>query len=133
MAEPTKPLQGGAESSHHEEAITEAGRLGLGPKANAQLAGAKPEPIIYRPLSIWAIAGFAVAVLYAVLVVVGGLAGLILGSPLLLGTWGFLLPIVSAAIAFVGRRQVAHSEGTRAGLKLAVWGWWLSVLFGLSY
>jgi hypothetical protein len=93
--------------------------------------GADP---VYRPLSILALVGFGLAVLYAAIVGGGGLVAFRSGSPLLLGTlMGVMLPLAAFLVSALGRWQIARSEGTRAGLPLARWGMWLSVLIGLGY
>jgi hypothetical protein len=87
----------------------------------------------YRPLSLLALAGFVVACLWALIVVLGGVAAVLAGSPWLMPLWTFLLPLAGAALAGVALFQIRQSEGTRAGAALAVWGLLLSVLFGLGY
>jgi hypothetical protein len=74
------------------------------------------------------------AVIYAVPVLIGGIAGLYYRSPLLLGAVvGFVVPLIAGAVCFFARLHIRQSEGTLAGLVLAAWGWWLSVVFGLGY
>jgi hypothetical protein len=88
---------------------------------------------VYRPLSVLALVSVCLAGLYAaVLVVLGGVA-FFTGQPLPLGTGSLALPAVAAVLALIARQQIRNSEGTRSGLALANWGWWLSVLFGLGY
>ena len=57
MAEPTKQPVRAAEPVRHEEAISEQGRLGGVPGTTGALVGGnESEALVYRPLSIWAVA-----------------------------------------------------------------------------
>jgi hypothetical protein len=87
----------------------------------------------YRPISGQAIASFVLALIFGIMVVAGGVAGLVAGLPLILSNWTLLLPVGGVVLAVLAQRQIRSSEGTRAGQRLAVWGLWLSVLFGLGY
>jgi hypothetical protein len=86
----------------------------------------------YRPLSALAVAGFGLAVLFAVVIAGMGVMALRTGKPLLIG-WMLVVAIAAAGLSLAGQIQVRRSEGTRAGLQLARWGWWLSLVFGLGY
>jgi len=97
-----------------------------------------PEPVdemlAYRPLSPLAIIGFCVALVYAAIIVVGGIAAFLTHSPLLLGPLTFVsLAFMAVILCGLAWLQITRSEGTRAGLALAKWGLGLSVIFGLSY
>lgn len=95
---------------------------------------AAAETVAYRPLSVLAVAGFAVSALYAAIVVVGGLSALPTGSPLLLPLIVWMgLPLLGVGLSYVARRQIVAAEGTRAGLALATWGWRISLIVGLAY
>jgi hypothetical protein len=87
----------------------------------------------YRPVAGLAIASVILAGVFALLVLVNASVGLVKGLPFFLSNWLLLFPIAAAALSFVAQRQIRNSEGTRAGLVLAKWGMWLSVLFGLGY
>jgi hypothetical protein len=87
----------------------------------------------YRPLSIPALAGFALAVLYTVVLGIGGLTALFNRSPLLLPWALFLVPLAAVVLSWVGRGQVLSSEGTRSGAAFASWGLRLSLVCGLLY
>lgn len=91
------------------------------------------EPLVYRPLAGLAVAGFALAALFAGLVLVSAVVGLAQGAPAFLPTWMLALAAAGAILSFLGQRQVQNSEGTRAGIALTRWGLWLSVFLGLSY
>jgi hypothetical protein len=92
------------------------------------------DPQVYQPVAGLAIAGALVAGAYVLILVASGLAALSSGSPLLL-PWPLSigLPVVAAVLALLARRQIRSAEGTRAGLSLATWAWWLSVVGGLGY
>jgi hypothetical protein len=91
------------------------------------------DTIDYKPLSVPAVLGLVAACLFVVLALV--LFGLSLkqGDPFFLAPWTFGLPIAGAALSAVGLWQVAGSEGTRAGAKLARWGLGISLLAGVGY
>jgi len=92
------------------------------------------ESTTYRPLSVLAIVGCALGVFYAGTVLIGGVSSFTAGTPLLLPTvLCVFLPLAGAGLSFAARRQIVRSEGTRAGLALTQWGWWLSIIFGLGY
>jgi hypothetical protein len=92
------------------------------------------EPQAYQPVSGLAIGGLLVSGVYALIILVLGGAALYSSSPLLLPGWVSIgLPVVGAVLCFLARRQIQTSEGTRAGLTLANWGWWLSIVCGLGY
>jgi hypothetical protein len=96
-----------------------------------------PEPsgdaLVYRPLSGLAIAGLALSLVYTVMVVVSAAAALIEGAPFFLAGWTVLLAVAGAGLSLLARWRIRTSEGTRAGLKVAQWGLWLSVVSGLGY
>src|SRR5262245_3179563 len=91
------------------------------------------EPLVYRPLSGLAIASLAVAALYAVVVTGIGVFALGDSTPLTMGLWTLIFPLAALLLALAGRQQIRQSEGTRSGLALTTWAWWLSLLFGLGY
>jgi hypothetical protein len=86
----------------------------------------------YRPVSGLAVAALGVAVLAAVVIVIAGVAAKLKGRPVLLPSL-FLLAGLGLALSLTARWQIRRAEGTRAGIKLANWGLWLSLLFGLGY
>jgi hypothetical protein len=93
---------------------------------------AEPEP--YRPLSILALAGFIVAVLYALFVAVGGIVALFLvHDPWLLPIWLFVIPLTAAIVCWAARARIRNSEGTLAGLAFTSWGINLSLFVALIY
>src|SRR5438067_958767 len=126
----------GAPAAPPAEAVTPrpappAGRdLGPGGLESLPAVGAA-EP--YRPLSGLALAGLALAVLYSLVVVVGGLMSFRGTDPFLLPAWTALLPLAAVALGWVARRRVQTSEGALAGAALATWGIGLALGVGLSY
>ncbi len=95
-----------------------------------QLAGSGA---VYRPLAGLAIAGLILAILFVSLMLLSIGVALIQGAPLFLGYWFMLVPLAAALLSYLGQRQILAAEGTRAGLKLAKWGLWLSVFSGSGY
>jgi hypothetical protein len=91
------------------------------------------EPVIYRPLSGFAVTSLVFAGLYALLVVLSAVVALIKGEPFYLPTWLLGLPIAGIILSLLAYRQIRNSEDTRAGTTLAKWGLWLSALCGLGY
>src|SRR5262249_59006333 len=87
----------------------------------------------YQPLSGLAVAAIAVAGVYSGALAVFGIVALITGTPLALAFWILIFPVVAMVLAVVARQQIRYSEGTRTGLTLTTWAWWLSVVFGLGY
>lgn len=91
------------------------------------------EPTAYRPLSILAVAGLALAGFFTLVVVGGGLIAFLQGNPWLLSAWWAIVPIAAGTMSLVALLRVQRSEGTLAGEKVARWGLTLTVLVGLSY
>jgi hypothetical protein len=96
-------------------------------------AVAPPEPETYRPLSLLALAGFVVAVLYALAVVVGGVVALLIRIPWLMPGWTFLIPVAALIVCWLARARIRNAEGTLGGQAFTVWGLRLSVVVGLLY
>lgn len=86
----------------------------------------------YAPISGTAVASLAVGVLFVVaLVIVGGMA--FFKKQQFIEFEVLVFPALGVLLAFVARRQIANSEGTRVGENYANAGWWLNVLGGLGY
>jgi hypothetical protein len=85
----------------------------------------------YAPISWTAVASLGVAGLFAALLVVV-LLFLRRGQPLI-EPWLLIFPTLAVVLAFVARRQILASEGTRTGERYATLGWWLGMLGGLGY
>src|SRR4051812_40579103 len=122
-AEPTPAAAPPPDRPAPPEAVTPA--LAAMPSAEA--------PEAYQPLSLLAIAGLLLCLLYALVVIGGGVVALLNPTPWLLPLWTLLLPIVGVALAWVARGRIEGSERTLGGTALANWGIGLGVLFGLTY
>jgi hypothetical protein len=91
------------------------------------------DTLVYRPVSGLAIAGLALALLYTAMVLVSTAVALVQGTPFFLSDLTVLLAIAGAGLSLLGMWQIRTSEGTRAGLKVARWGLWLSIVSGSGY
>jgi hypothetical protein len=87
----------------------------------------------YRPLSLLALSGFGLAVLYALLVVIGGAIALFGRQPWLMPSWIFVLPLSALVVCWAARLRIRDSENTLSGLAFTTWGFRLVILFGLTY
>ncbi len=110
------------------------------PESAGIKAGLPPEPapatgapIVYQPISGWAIAGLAAGVLFALLVLTSAAVGLFQGAPVFFPLWVVGAPILAMILCLIGQRHVQNSEGTRAGIPLARWGFRISLVSGLTY
>jgi hypothetical protein len=114
-----------------------------GPPSGGLPEAAKPGAIIgaplpsqeavYRSLSLAALGGLALGVLYSLMVVSGGLVALFHGQPYLMAVWTVLLPLASCVLCLLAIFRIRASEGVLTGDRLARWGLALSILVGLSY
>jgi hypothetical protein len=91
------------------------------------------EPQVYRPISGLALTGFVVGAIYAAIVLFTTLIALAQGQPSILPGWTLGIAVVAAVLCFTAQVRIANAEGTLAGLLLARWGLWLSILLGLTY
>jgi hypothetical protein len=91
------------------------------------------EPITYRPLSGFAVGGFAAACLFALLGLIATAVALYQGVPFFYTPWVLLVPATGLVLSLVARGHIRSSEGTRAGESLATAGFWLSLVAGLIY
>jgi hypothetical protein len=109
-----------------------------GRPANARLPGGELSEMpaqteTYRPLSLLALVGFGVAVLYALLVVGGGAIALFGRIPWLMPIWTFVIPAAALVLCWAARRRIQNAEGTLSGLAFSTWGARLTVVVVLSY
>jgi hypothetical protein len=118
MAETTDHPQIPADTVMSEEA--------LGGRASAP-AGT------YQPLSLLAMAGFGLASLYALVVLVGGAVSLMGHIPWLMPYWTCLLPLAALVVCRAARTRILSSEGTLSGLAFTTWGSRLAILFSVTY
>jgi hypothetical protein len=107
------------------------------PSPTPTTPGAPPvaaeQPLVYRPLSMLAIFSVVAGGLYTALILITGCAALMQGTPIYLPTWALAVPLGGALLAFAAGWRIRGSEGTLAGMPLANWGWWLSIISGLGY
>ena len=123
-----------AEPADHARAAT--GELPPAPPASERPAfdqGQPSEPLIYRPLSVAALAALILAVGYALFIAIGFLAAYFKKTAFLPPLWSLIFPSASGTLAWLASQQIKRSEGTKAGAKLAVWAGGLSLAFGFVY
>ena len=90
------------------------------------------DTIRYAPISGTAVASLVAAGLFVFLVALLGLLAYGKGKPL--EEPGLLfLPVLAVVLAFVARRQIRASEGTRTGERYAELGWLIGVVGGLLF
>ncbi|MGL6076828.1 MAG: hypothetical protein ACRC8S_21960 [Fimbriiglobus sp.] len=85
----------------------------------------------YAPISGAAVTSLAVAAKFTIILIVGLIStrsGQSFIYPTLLA-----MPAFAVVLAFVARRQILNSEGTRTGEQYANWGWYVGVISGLVY
>ncbi len=86
----------------------------------------------YAPISSTAVASLIVGVLFvASMIVIAGIA--FYRKQSFIEDKLLIFPAIGVLLAFMARRQIANSEGTRVGESYANAGWWLNVLGGLGY
>ena len=90
-------------------------------------------PKAYSSLSLLAMAGLAVAVVYGVIVVVGAAVALFNRTPWILPLWSLAAPLAAALVCWAARVQIQNSEGALTGTRLTSTGLWLSLVVGLLY
>ena len=99
------------------------------PRLDVASAGLQPG---YAPISWTAASSLAVAILFVIVLGVASLYAVYSSEPLL-DERLFLFPLLALVLAFVARRQIEASEGTRTGMVYANAAWWISVIVGLGY
>ncbi|HET6572743.1 MAG TPA: hypothetical protein VFG68_04005 [Fimbriiglobus sp.] len=103
------------------------------PESPPRLASADPSSQPgYAPLSWTAVAALALAVGYALVMAVVLFSALRRGQQVIEPVLLFL-PALVVVLAFVARRQIRASEGTRVGERYANLAWWIAVVCGLGY
>lgn len=90
-------------------------------------------PDSYQPLSLIALLGFGIAVLYGAGVLLIGVVGLSTRQHSLLPSWTLFIPFLSVLMCLVAWLQIRQAEGALAGKKLATYGIAICLLFGLAY
>jgi hypothetical protein len=115
-------------------------------ESHEQQAGASTAPVAhhfpveqrepeqaYASLSIMALIGFGIGVLYAVFVLQMAVVAFFSSKPLLFSGWSVLVPLSGVLLSAVALVRIRRSEGTLAGRVLARWGLMLSLFVGLCY
>src|SRR5690349_6288502 len=69
----------------------------------------------YRPLSLLALAGFGLAVIYDLVVLIGAAVSLFSHIPWLMPGWTFLLPVAALILCWAARTRIRNSEDTLSG------------------
>jgi hypothetical protein len=87
----------------------------------------------YSTVSPLAIGGFFVAVGYSVVIAAGALVALFYRTPWVLPLWSLIFPLTAIVVCWAARSGIASSEGALTGMKLTIWGLYLSFGFGLVY
>ncbi len=64
---------------------------------------------------------------------VSTLVALFQGLPVFLPSAVLWLAAAAAGVSFLAQLRIRNAEGTMAGMVLARWGLWLSVLMGVTY
>jgi hypothetical protein len=90
-------------------------------------------PLVYQRLSGFAIASFGLSIAFAVYLIGAAAWGFYDRHPVLLSPVFQAMPVVGAALSLVALLLIHRAEGTLAGRKLAIWSWWLCVVFGVGY
>ena len=86
----------------------------------------------YAPISGLAVAALAVALLFALLAVVGAAAAY-RSKTAFEDTWLLVFPPLAVVLAFVARRRIRAAEGTVTGEKYANLAWTVAVVGGLVF
>jgi hypothetical protein len=89
-------------------------------------------PAPYSAVSLLAILGFSVAVVYGAGLTVAALVALLQKTPLLIA-WSLLIPAAAAAVCAAAHLRIRNSEGALSGLALTRWGLGVSLVLGLLY
>ena len=95
-----------------------------------------PEPAsseTYQPLSLLAMAGFGLSLIYALVVLIGAAVALLGHIPWLMPYWTFLIPLAVFVVCWAARTRILNSEGTLTGLGFTTWGVRLAVLISVTY
>lgn len=87
----------------------------------------------YRALSILALIGFGVGVLYSAFVAQLGLVAFFTHKPLMISGWSVLVPVLALLLCALAGVRIRRSEGTLAGAALARWGLLLSLFVGVCF
>jgi hypothetical protein len=97
------------------------------PTSAPAAAATRPDEV-YRPLSLLAILGFCLGVLFAGVISVFAVIALFTRTPFFPPLGVFLIPAVVCGICWLARQNIRQSENTLSGEQLALWGLGLSVV-----
>lgn len=86
----------------------------------------------YAPIAWAAVASLVLAVGFVVLLAALAVGSYRNGLPLT-DSWIPFVPALVVMLAFVARRQIRASEGTRTGERLANAAWWVGVVSGVGF
>jgi hypothetical protein len=89
--------------------------------------------VVYRPVSIFAVAAFGIAACYSAFILIGALVSAIQREPLVIGGWHAVFPVLALVLSGVAWFEIQSSEGTRTGKRMAGWAAMLSVMVSLGY
>jgi hypothetical protein len=90
-------------------------------------------PRTYSSVSVLAVIGFAVAIVYAAVICIGAPIAFFYHVPWILPAWTFVFPVAAAVVSWAARVRIRNSEGALTGTRLTTWGAGLSVVVGLIY
>jgi hypothetical protein len=90
------------------------------------------ETEVYRPLSGVAVAAFALALIYAIVLAIVAVSSLLSRTPPFLAPWTLVIPAFAFLLAIGADQHLRYAEGTRSGESLIRWAKRLTVL-GLLY
>jgi hypothetical protein len=103
----------------------------------SQASPPQPTPvhdvINYRPISVMALLGLGLSLVYSLFVVLFALLAFMSRDAFILESWHYVFPVTAIVVSWLAVRQIRNSEGTLAGETLAKWGIWVSVLTGFGY
>jgi hypothetical protein len=103
------------------------------PESPPRLASADPgNQTAYAPISWTAVAALVLAIIYGVVMAVVLFSAFRRGQQVIEPPLLFF-PALVVVLAFVARRQIRASEGTRVGEQYANLAWWIAVVCGLGY
>jgi hypothetical protein len=89
--------------------------------------------IVYRPVSIFAIAAFFIAAGYSAYIVIGSVVSIFQRMPWIVGGWSAIFPVLAVVLAGLAWFEIQSSEGTRTGKRMAAWAVMLSIMVSLGY
>src|SRR5260370_15621505 len=121
-----------ASESIAEAADRASESVGDSASAAAPSAPGGETPAPYSAVSLLAILGFSLAVVYGAGLTVASLVALLQRTPLLIA-WSLLIPAAAAAVCAAAHLRIRNSEGALSGLALTRWGLGISLILGLLY